>query len=126
MLLAFVLAPVVSMAALGDPLVPKCTPDTSTPPQCLWGFKELMALINNIIYFVLFGLAIPISAIMFAYAGVLMLTSGGSTEAVTKAKKIFTNVAIGLILAAISFLIVSALLATLGFDGSWIGFKEEV
>lgn len=124
-LLAVFVLPAVPVEAysLGDPIVPDCT---DVNGKCLSGFNEFMTLINNVIYFVLFGLAIPISAIMFAYAGFLMLTSGGDTSKVGTAKTIFTNVAIGLILASISFLIVNALLSILGFDGSWIGFKKDI
>src|SRR5258708_27303423 len=54
-------------------------------------FNALIALINRVIHFVLFAMAVPIAAIMFAYAGVLSVTSGGSTESRGKAKNIFTN-----------------------------------
>lgn len=86
-------------------------------------FGHAMILINNVIKFVLFKLAMPIAAIMFAWAGVLMVTAGGSTERVGKARRIFTNVAIGFIIAVIAWLIVRTILAILGFEGDWIGFK---
>jgi len=41
---------------------------------------------------------------------------------VGKAKRIFTNVAIGFIIAVIAFLVVRTILALLGFKGDWIGF----
>ena len=85
-------------------------------------FNAFMALINKVIRFILFALAIPIAAIMFAYAGFLMVTSGGSTEARGKAKKIFTNAAYGLVIAATAWLIVRTILSILGYDGAWIGF----
>lgn len=85
-------------------------------------FNKFMTLVNNVLKFVLFKLAMPIAAIMFAWAGFLMVTAGGSTERVGKAKRIFTNVAIGFIIAVIAWLIVRTILAILGFDGDWIGF----
>jgi len=87
------------------------------------GFTDFLSLVNRVITFVLFDLALPIAAIMFAWAGFLMVTAGGSTERVGKAKRIFTNVAIGFIIAVIAFLVVRTILALLGFKGDWIGFK---
>lgn len=85
-------------------------------------FKDLLTLINTVINFILFKLAIPIAAIMFCYVGFLMVTSGGSSESRDVAKRVGGNVVKGLILAAASYIIVKAVLVALGFDGSWIGF----
>jgi hypothetical protein len=52
---------------------------------CSW--NDLISLINNVLNFILFKLAIPIGAIMFCYAGFLLITSGGDTEARGTAKK---------------------------------------
>ncbi|MFZ2978887.1 MAG: hypothetical protein WA057_04425, partial [Candidatus Magasanikiibacteriota bacterium] len=61
--------------------------DTSSPaggliPACPngCGFNELMQLVNNVIKFVLFALAVPIAALMFVYAGFQMVTSGGNAH----------------------------------------------
>ena len=86
------------------------------------GFKELLQLVNNFIKFILFVMAVPIAALMFVYAGFEMVTSGGSVEKAKKAKNVFTNAAIGLTLAAASWLIIELILSTLGYSGSWIGF----
>lgn len=85
-------------------------------------FKALMTLINKVIQFILFALAVPIAAIMFAFAGFKMVTSGGSAEAKTQAKNIFTNAVFGLVLAAAAWLIVRTILMILGYQGDWIGF----
>lgn len=84
-------------------------------------FNDLMNLINRVIRFILFSLAIPISAIMFAYAGFLLVTAGGG-EAKTRAKSIFSNTVMGLIFAAGAWLIIRTILSVLGYDGVWIGF----
>ena len=86
------------------------------------GFYNVLDLINRIVKFILFDLAIPLAAVMFAYAGFELVTSLGSTEKKSKAKTIFTNVAIGLILAAGAFLIVETVLSILGYDQSWNWF----
>ncbi|HPS21295.1 MAG TPA: hypothetical protein PLO44_00585 [Candidatus Paceibacterota bacterium] len=87
-------------------------------------FNFLLILINNIVKFVLFRLAVPIAAIMFAYAGILLLTSGGNTSQKEKSKKIFTGVAIGIVIAAAAWIIVHLIVSVLGCGDScsWIGF----
>lgn len=94
--------------------------DNSAENPC--NFNALMNLVDTIIQFILFNLAVPIAAIMFFYAGFAMVTSGGSSESRTKAKSIFSNTVIGLILVAASWLLVRTLLHILGYDGDWIGF----
>ena len=84
-------------------------------------FGDLMTLINEGIKFILFKLAIPIAAIMFAYAGFLMVPSGGSTEARGRAKKIFSNAVYGIVFAAGAWLIIRTILQILGYKGDWIG-----
>ncbi len=85
-------------------------------------FNAFMTLINKVIHFILFDMVIPIAAIMFAYAGFLLITSGGSPEAKTKMKSVFTNTVLGLIIAVAAFLIIRTILSILGYEGSWIGF----
>lgn len=112
------LSPVVSFAA-DTPLV-KCDGTPTNP--C--GFTQFMGLINTVIHFLLFDMAVPIAAIMFFYAGFEMVTSGGSSEKKGLAKKVFFNAVIGLVLAVAAWLIVRTLLSILGYDGAWIGFTN--
>lgn len=114
-ILALLILPAVSLAySLGDPLVP-CPGGKS----CDW--DALMTLINNVITFVLKYMVVPIAAIMFAYAGFLLVTAPGG-EGKTKAKGIFWNTFLGLVFALAAWLIISTILAILGWNGSWIGF----
>lgn len=119
LLIIFILLalPALSFAyTLGDPLVPTC-------PTTGCGWNELMTLVNNVITFILEYMVIPIAAIMFFYAGFLMITAGGEAAgARTKAKSIFTNAVIGLIIAVAAWLIVRTILSILGYQGAWIGF----
>lgn len=97
------------------------TCDNSAGKLC--DFNAFTALINRVIKFILFDMVIPISAIMFAYAGFLMVTAGGEAAgARTKAKSIFYNAVFGLIIAVAAFLIIKTILSILGYEGSWIGF----
>ncbi|MDP2788918.1 MAG: hypothetical protein Q8O46_02605 [bacterium] len=119
LVLIFMLLVVPTYSFAGPPLVPDC--DNLTPTtQC--DFTKFMTLINNVVRFVFVYLAVPICAIMFAYAGFLLLTSGGSTEAMSRAKSIFSDAALGLIIAAAAFLIVKTILSILDYKGAWIGF----
>jgi amino acid transporter len=95
--------------------------DKAGQPVHPCNFNGFMNLINNVIGFVLFYLAIPLSAIMFAYAGFTMVTSGGA-EGKTKAKNIFTSTVIGLLCSAGAYLIIKTILHILGFGGDWLGF----
>jgi len=81
------------------------------------GFVDAIELIKKIINFILIDLALPFAAIMFAYAGFLLVTSGGETSKREKAKKIFTDVAIGLVIVAAAFLIVKTILSIVGYSG---------
>jgi len=113
--------PILSFAAQ-DPLSSGLVPcDGSVARPC--DFNAFMTLVNTIIKFILFNLAVPIAAIMFVYAGFLLVTAGGEAAgARTKAKTIFTNAVLGLIFAAAAWLIVRTILAILGYQGDWIGF----
>ena len=82
-------------------------------------FNDLIGLIKSVIHFVLFSLALPIAAIMFAYAGITLLFAGGSEESIGKAKRIFFDVLVGLIIAAAAWLIIETILSVLGYNQSW-------
>jgi hypothetical protein len=83
--------------------------------QC--DFNSLMELINKVIDFLLFYLATPLAALAFCYAGFIMITAGGSSEKVTKAKTIIKNVVFGYILALAAWLIIKTIMTTLGYNG---------
>lgn len=92
-------------------------------PDC--DFSDLVLLVQKIINFLIFTLAFPISALMFAYAGILMLTAGGKEGQIKKAKSIFMGVAIGLVLMLAAWLIVYTITNTL-IDEDKINIPEEV
>ena len=118
--------PIVSFAQTGWTGLVPCsnTPatDGTIPEPC--DFNAFLALINTVIHFILFYMAVPIAAIMFFYAGYLMVTSGGSSESKTKAKSIFSNTVLGLVFAAGAWLIIMTILSILGYEGAWIGFPK--
>ncbi len=117
LILAVLVIPVFALAQDPGNLIP-----CGREGQASCDFNGFMKLINNVIYFVLFYLAMPIAAVMFAYAGFLLVTSGGNTESRSSAKKIFTDALIGFIIAVAAFLIINTILSLLGYEGDWIGF----
>jgi len=110
-----------SSSGSANGLIPCGTTANPTPCGGSSGWNQLMQLINNVVNFILFRLVVPIAAIMFAYAGFELLTAGGEVSKMSKAKKIFMNVAIGLIIAAAAWLIVHTVLQIVGYNGAWIG-----
>lgn len=128
--ISIVLILIIPVASLAQaPLVPcnnnsgsVTNSDGTTSLATPCNFNALMTLVNNIINFILVYMTVPIAAIMFAYAGFELVTAGGeSAHARTKAKSIFTNAVIGLVIAIACWLVVHSILSILGFDGSWIG-----
>ena len=86
------------------------------------GFTDLLIMINRVIHYILFVLVVPIAAILFVYAGFMLITSGGEVGKKKKALSVFWNVGLGLIIAVAAWLIISTVLTIVGYDGSWIGF----
>lgn len=118
--LTLLLVPAISFAE-PQPLGSLVPCDNSKEHPC--GFNELLDMINKVIKFIIFKMAVPIAAIMFFYAGFMMVTAGGEiASARTRAKNIFTNTVFGLILVIAAWLIVRTLLSILGYQGDWIGF----
>jgi len=85
---------------------------------------QFIKLIQNVINFLMFDVAAPLAALMFAWAGVKMFTAGGSPEKINSAKEIFQWVIVGILIALAGWLIVSTILGTfLGSDIS--GFVKQ-
>jgi hypothetical protein len=81
---------------------------------------DLATLIQNIINFAI-GIAIPISAALFAYAGVLYFTSAGDHHKLEQAKGIFKNAFVGFMIAITAWLVVNTLLHTIFSQGEFAG-----
>lgn len=101
----FAFVPEVSFAQ--EPLVQDCE---ATEDGCQ--LSDLVALVQRIINWIIMIFA-PIAMIMFAWAGVLMVTAGGNKGQIDRAKGIFTSVAIGLVIVLSAWLIVYTITTTL-------------
>ncbi|MDO8548110.1 MAG: pilin [bacterium] len=83
---------------------------------------NLAKLVSNIINFVI-GLSIPIAAVLFAWAGILYFTSGARAANMEQAKKIFSSVLIGFLIAITAWLVINTLLHAL-LDKGKAGFTS--
>jgi len=84
----------------------------------LCAFTNLFQTVINF----LIGLTVPLSALLFAWAGILYFSSGANPSQTDKAKKIFFSVAIGLIIAMGGWLGIQTLLKTVlapGYYKDW-------
>ena len=79
-------------------------------------FGHLVLMVNAVIeWLILFS--VPVAAIMFAFAGFLMVTASGSETQIARAKTVFTNVAIGFIFIISAWLIVELIVSVLVDEG---------
>ncbi|PIS13634.1 MAG: hypothetical protein COT67_00810 [Candidatus Tagabacteria bacterium CG09_land_8_20_14_0_10_41_14] len=79
-----------------------------TEPDC--DFCQLAKLIDEVINFILFNLALPVSVIALIAAGIIFLTGGDSPEKIKRGKDIFKYTIIGLVIAFSAWLIVDTIL----------------
>lgn len=98
LLLVLVLLAPVFVQAQNDPIIPPCgQKDDAGKLRKECGFDDLILLIKNIIN-LLIKLAIPISAAVFAWAGMIIMlnpdNSGKRSEALTMMKKVAIGLAI--------------------------------
>ena len=98
--------PLVSFAAL-------------VPCDTNCGWKDLVTLAKNLLDFMV-TITIPIAAICFAWAGWLYLSARGNPGQITKAHEIFLNVAIGLVIVLVAWLVVDQIMKALVETGSYI------
>ena len=91
--------------------------DEQAPEECdFWQFIDLLQRIMN---FLLFVLAVPLAAISFAWAGWLYLSAAGNESKIKQAHQIFGDVLLGLCLALAAWLIVHAVVTGLGVNNQY-------
>ena len=99
-------------------------------PQCTGGGEGIVNLCticdawhlgDNIITFLLFGLAIPVITISLLWGGVLWVTARGDSSQITHGKNIMTTSLIGIVIAMSGWLVVDTILKTLASGKDWVG-----
>lgn len=76
-------------------------------------FCHLAELGDNVVNFVLFVLAVPISSLLFAYAGFLYVVQGMREDSINKAKSILIGTVVGLVFALAAWIIVTTIVNNL-------------
>lgn len=85
---------------------------------------DLSILADRFTRFLLFNVMLPIAALMILIGGILLLTARDNQQQQTQGKAVFTYAIYGMIFAFAAWLIVSTLLATLGYKGTWYAFPD--
>lgn len=94
------------------PLVPCDTEDNPVPCQLC----HFWWLASNIINFLVFEIATPITILLFLAAGFVYIASAGNPNRIEMAKKIFLNTVIGIFIVYASWLVVSTVINTVAAD----------
>ncbi len=79
-------------------------------------FGKLIQLAHNVLNFIV-TMATMLSALMFAYAGWLYLSSAGNQENVKKAHKLFYKVVLGMVIILIAWVLIDTVLKSLTDKG---------
>ncbi|MDZ7726008.1 MAG: pilin [Candidatus Campbellbacteria bacterium] len=103
-------------------LVPEACTGEDAATEC--GFDDFLQLIANIMGFLLV-FSLSLATVFFAWAGFRYATAAGDTSQTEAAKKIFTNVAIGLVLVFGAYLLVQVIVSALGVETNFNQFLED-
>ena len=109
-------APAISFAAgLPTQIVPN---DCNTQPGGCQSICDVADLANNILNLVIYT-AVFVAGVLFAWAGWKYVTAGGNPGKAAKAKQVFWNVTIGLVIILAAYLIVQTLMSGLSHIQGW-------
>ncbi len=116
-----VFLPLVSLGAEPGQLVPADCNTTIVNGRFTnpCGWTHLLQLAQNLLNFMVY-IAVPIAAIAFAYAGWLYLSARGNPGQITKAHGIFMNVAIGIVIVLVAWLVIDQIMEALVNPNSFI------
>jgi len=103
----------VSAWVVGDPIVP-CGLNDVPCKVC-----HIFPLVNNVISFILLGLAMPFAVVMILLGGILMVTGAGNPSQLEKGKNYLTWAVIGLMVAFAGWIIVDTIIKGLTVKANW-------
>jgi len=106
--IVFIIAPSVALGATGLETIVTC----GNPGQAACNVCDLAKLANNILNDAIY-IAVFLSAVLFAFAGFKYLTNMANPGEITRAKQIFFDVAVGLVIILVSWLVVDIVMRTL-------------
>src|SRR3989344_8513727 len=90
---------------------------------------DLLKLLKNLIDFTLIGLMPPVAAILFVWAGFLVLMGGASPGNISQGRTIFWNTSLGIVILSSSWLITNTIIRNLANDNvapEWWKFECRV
>ena len=101
-------------------LVP-CGPGVAGNETC--DFCDLLKLVEIIIDFSLYKIAIPLVVVFVIYGGFMIMTAGSSSERVSQGKKIIQAAVIGILIALLAWLLIDTILKVVatgdGMPNQW-------
>ncbi len=92
-------------------LVP-CGP--GIPGKEICKFCDLLILVNKIINFALYNIAIPLVVVFIVWGGLTIMTAGDSTEKVAQGRKMIQSAIIGVFIALGAWMIINMVLSAIG------------
>jgi hypothetical protein len=98
-------------------------PTTIEFENCPCRLCHFLILGDKIIDFILFKIILPLAVLIIVVGGIMFLTAGGIPEKISKAKKLMTTVAIGVLIIFAAWLIVNTILMLIGI-ADWTNLKE--
>ena len=81
-----------------------------TPPEPPCDFSQLMVMANKIISFIIYGVAVPLAALGFMWAGADLVLNQNKEGAWSTAKERFGDIAIGFFVILGAFLLIKFIL----------------
>lgn len=79
-------------------------------------FSDIFRTVNNIIYFLITIVFIPVVVIMFMYAGYTYITAGGDSKKVVKVRSLLKHIVLGMVIILCAWLIVRTFMSVLVRD----------
>jgi len=115
--IVFFIAPSIALAA--SPLPGQIVPEQCNQVGGCQSVCDIATVAQNVLNTGIY-IAVFLSAVLFAWAGWLYLTSVAGGE-ISRAKEIFVNVAVGLVIILAGWLVVDTLMRTLVGNGGSFG-----
>ena len=107
---------IIILAAISMPLFSFAKPIVPCGEALGCNFDALGTLLLNIMNFAI-AIGLIVSALVFAWAGMVYLTSGGDAGKIQEAHEMFQKVLVGFVLSLSAFAIVEIILVALKIDG---------
>ncbi len=122
---AVLLTPIAAFAqkALTEPIVPPNCQGAEAAWKC--SVCDLAQLAQNLLNAGVYMLVI-LAAVMFAWAGFEFLTAAGNSEKYGKAKRVFSNVTVGLVILLVSWVCVDTLMKSFVNEDNRFGPWNQV